>query len=166
MEGSFYGVVGDISTGSLLTEPFANVTLRCAGGRGELGGRLRSAFCECFIEAQPVSDANQCGVKSGAKINNGLAQKFMEFILIDAHWMLLGGCSVGRIWVHSRSLLRNGQVKIFSSSGWGENSGGSLARHRTPWGSGGRIFQAWFFALAHNVRRRCRRTIHEFPATA
>src|ERR1700704_3735229 len=116
MEGSFSGVVVDVSTGSLRTEPFANVTLRCAGGRGELGGRLRSAFCECFIEAQPVADANQCGVKSGAKINNGLAQKFMEFILIDAHWMLLGGCSMGRIWVILGASSKNWQVKIFSVS--------------------------------------------------
>src|ERR1700719_3217342 len=95
MKSSFRGVVGDVSTGSLLAKPFANVTLRCAGGLGELGGGLRSTFREGFIEAQLVSDANQCGVKSGAKIYDSFAQKFMEFVLIDAHRTLLGGCRCG-----------------------------------------------------------------------
>ena len=77
------GVVVDPAAGGLGAEPFADVALRGAGALGELGGGQRAAGGELAIEAEAVADHDQRGVDRGAELDDGLAEKRVQALLVD-----------------------------------------------------------------------------------
>ena len=83
------GIVGNVTAGGLVAEPFADVAFRSAGFLGEFSGSLRAARSEGFVEAEFVTDTNEGGVKGGAKVSDRFDEKFVETIGIYSH----GGAS-------------------------------------------------------------------------
>ncbi len=85
MKFSGGAVVIHVAAGRLLAEPLADITFRSAGSLGEFAGRLRSALGQRFIESEFVANTDQCRIKRRAKIDNGLAEKFVQLVLIYRH---------------------------------------------------------------------------------
>jgi hypothetical protein len=77
------GVVVDPAAGGLGAEPLADVALGGAGARGELRRGQRAAGGELAIEAEAIADDDQRGVDRGTELDDGLAEKRVQALLVD-----------------------------------------------------------------------------------
>jgi hypothetical protein len=89
-------IICDIASGRLRRKPFAHVAFRGARALREFRRSLRTAGGEFFVQAQFVADANQCRVKRRTKIDESLAQEFIQFVGINCHTSSMRSKKVSR----------------------------------------------------------------------
>src|SRR5271155_2611865 len=82
-------VVADESSSRLSRKPFADVSLRCIGFRGELGGGHRSGAGHRLVESQFVADEDERGVHRRSHFTDGFHHEFVELRFVD--WLRYRG---------------------------------------------------------------------------
>jgi hypothetical protein len=62
----------------VVAQPFSNVPLGGSGFERKLTRRLWAAGRKRFVQSQLVTDADECSMKRRSKIDDSLAEEFIE----------------------------------------------------------------------------------------